>query len=179
MPQLVPPTTSVHASFLAAMEEFRAEGRGGAGDDSTVGDELRAHGDTWSDPAVFAAYTAALRADTREDAPRRAGFVPCTTYWYVDGATWIGRLAVRHRLTPFLHEQGGHVGYDVRAALRCRGHATAMLRAALPRVAALGIDPVLITCDEDNTASRKVIETCGGLLEDRRGNKLRFWVPAG
>jgi predicted acetyltransferase len=52
-----------------------------------------------------------------------------------------------------------------------------MLARALPVAAALGIDEVLITCDEDNTGSRKVIESNGGRFDDQRGIKLRFWVP--
>jgi predicted acetyltransferase len=40
----------------------------------------------------------------------------------------------------------------------------------------LGIDAVLITCNEDNTGSRKVIEANGGVLEDIRHGKLRFWA---
>ena len=36
---------------------------------------------------------------------------------------------------------------------------------------------MLVTCDEDNIASRKVIEANGGTLEDQRGIKLRFWLP--
>jgi predicted acetyltransferase len=51
-----------------------------------------------------------------------------------------------------------------------------MLAAALPVARGLGIDPVLITCDEDNTGSRKVIEANGGVLEDIRHGKLRFWA---
>ena len=35
----------------------------------------------------------------------------------------------------------------------------------------------LVTCDEDNTASRLVIEHNGGILEDVRQGKLRYWVP--
>jgi predicted acetyltransferase len=42
----------------------------------------------------------------------------------------------------------------------------------------LGIDPVLVTCDDDNVGSRKVIVANGGVLEDIRGHKMRFWVPA-
>jgi predicted acetyltransferase len=53
-----------------------------------------------------------------------------------------------------------------------------MLARTLPVAAALGIDPVLITCDEDNIGSRKVIEANGGQFDDQRGVKLRFWVPA-
>jgi predicted acetyltransferase len=33
------------------------------------------------------------------------------------------------------------------------------------------------TCDVDNVGSRTVIELNGGVLEDERSGKLRFWVP--
>jgi predicted acetyltransferase len=52
-----------------------------------------------------------------------------------------------------------------------------MLAAALPVARSLGIDPALLTCDADNIASRKVIEANGGMLEDSRHGKLRYWVP--
>jgi predicted acetyltransferase len=52
-----------------------------------------------------------------------------------------------------------------------------MLRAVLPHALALGIDPALLTCDTDNVGSRKVIEANGGVFEDERSGKLRFWVP--
>ncbi len=95
----------------------------------------------------------------------------------MDGGTYLGRFAVRHRLNDFLFEQGGHIGYDVRASARRRGHATAMLRDGLEHTRRLGIDSALITCDHWNTGSRKVIEACGGVFEDQRGDKLRYWVP--
>jgi hypothetical protein len=44
-----------------------------------------------------------------------------------------------------------------------------MLAAALPVARSLGVDPALLTCDEDNTASRKVIEANGGVVEDNGG----------
>jgi predicted acetyltransferase len=79
-------------------------------------------------------------------------------------------------MTAQLCEVGGHIGYDVRPSARRRGHATAMLRAALPVGRSLGIESALVTCDVDNVASRKVIGRNGGLLEDQRGDKLRFGV---
>jgi predicted acetyltransferase len=54
-----------------------------------------------------------------------------------------------------------------------------MLREALPVANRLGIDPALLTCDWDNLASQRVIEANGGILEDRRGQKLRYWVRTG
>ena len=80
-------------------------------------------------------------------------------------------------LTEWLAEFGGHIGYEVRPSARRQGHATTMLRQVLPHVHDLGIDPALLTCDDTNVASRKVIEAAGGTFEDQRGIKLRFWVP--
>ena len=74
---------------------------------------------------------------------------------------------------------GGHIGYDVRPSARRRGHATEMLRQTLADRSRMGIDPALITCDVDNIGSRTVIERNGGVLEDERAGKLRFWVPTG
>jgi predicted acetyltransferase len=107
------------------------------------------------------------------------GRVPATTMWWADGHDYLGRITIRHRLTPSLLNVGGHIGYDVRPSARRRGHATLMLAAALPVACGLGIDPVLITCDTGNVGSRKVIEANGGVLEDERDGKLRFWAPTG
>lgn len=175
MAQLVEPTPAVRASFLTAMQEFVDEGRG---DDGTmVGDDLFEWTGRWETDEGFSAYIHAVLRDRERDAPRRPGWVPCTTLWWINRADYLGRIAIRHRLTPALREVGGHVGYDIRRSARRQGHATAMLAAALPVAAGLGIDPALITCDDTNVASWRVIEANGGRLEDHRGAKLRFWVP--
>jgi predicted acetyltransferase len=80
-------------------------------------------------------------------------------------------------LNDALKDVGGHIGYDVRPSARRQGHATAMLAAALPIAAGLGIDPALITCDVDNRASRRVIERAGGALVSQSPRTLRFHVP--
>jgi predicted acetyltransferase len=177
MPQLVRPIAQVWASFVAAMTEFQAEGRGGAHDDTMIGSEIRSYGHRWSAPEGFQEYVEWLRAQALEDSPRPPGYVPCTTLWWVDGDEYLGRLAIRHRLTPQLREIGGHIGYDVRPSARRRGHGTAMLGEGLPVARQLGIELALVTCDADNVASRKVIEHHGGALADQRGDKLRYWVP--
>jgi predicted acetyltransferase len=177
MPELLSPLPRVHASFLAAMAEFAAEGRGGSADQTTIGSDLREKRADWGTAEGFAAYVAALRAEALEETPRRDGWVPSTTLWWVDGDEYLGRIAVRHRLTAWLRDVGGHIGYDVRPSARRRGHATAMLRAVRPICRGLGIDPALVTCDVDNVGSRRVIEACDGVLEDERNGKLRWWVP--
>jgi predicted acetyltransferase len=177
MPQLTAPAVRVHRSYLAAVAEYAAEGRGSPGDNSMLGREIRQYGGTWADPGAFAAYTARLRADAREESPRPEWLVPATTLWWAEGSEYLGRITVRHRLTPRLLEMGGHIGYDVRPSARRRGHATRMLAAVLPVARSLGIESALVTCDEDNTGSRKVIEANGGVFEDSRSGKRRYWVP--
>ena len=175
MPRLVVPDARLRASFLAAVEEFANEVR--AGDRSAAGSHLELYGDRWHTESGFAQYVADLLAV--EHVPRRADLVTETVRWWVEGSEFIGRLSVRHRLTEPLRRLGGHIGYDVRRSRRLEGHATAMLRAALPLAHDLGIDPALITCDATNAASRRVIESNGGILEDELDGTLRFWVLTG
>ena len=129
--------------------------------------------------AELPGWVESLLTDGRGRSPRPAGRVPATNLWWVDGPVYLGRVQVRHVLTPALREAGGHVGYHVAQAHRRRGHARAMLAAALPVCAQLGLECVLLTCDVGNVASRRVIEANGGLFADQRGGKLRYWVPTG
>lgn len=174
---LTPPVLDVHASFLAAMAEFRAEGRGSADDHTMIGDEIRGFSDSWSTPEGFARYVRELRGQASENWPRPDGYVPCTTLWWVDGTRYLGRIAIRHRLNPRLRITGGHIGYDVRPSARRRGHATAMLARALPVAHALSINPALLTCDPTHLGSRAIIERAGGILENCGNGQLRFWLP--
>jgi predicted acetyltransferase/diadenosine tetraphosphate (Ap4A) HIT family hydrolase len=179
MPRLERPSAHVHTSFLAGMAQFQAEGRGAADDNSMVGGEIRGYADGWHAPEGFERYTRELCAQADPGTVLRPGHVPSTTYWWVEGDEYLGRIAVRHRLTPGLLEGGGHIGYDVPPGARRRGHATAMLRAVLPLCADLGLDRVLVVCDTGNVGSRKAIEACGGVYEDERHGKLRYWIATG
>ena len=144
---------------------------------SIVGTEEDWSRDQAADPAEFARLVAAIQLEAEPDTKLPAGLVHQTVLWFVDGVEFLGRLSIRQELTPALNEVGGHIGYCVRPSARRRGDATQMLARSLPIAAALGIDPALVTCDVDNTGSRKVIEAAGGELEDERHGKLRFWVP--
>jgi predicted acetyltransferase len=119
------------------------------------------------------ALVALLRRLGRESGGAR---VPSDYWWITDGAEVVGFLAIRHRLDDWLLEEGGHIGYSVRPSRRRQGHASRALGLALQRARELGIDRALVTCDEGNVASAKTIEGQGGVLEDVRGVKRRYWI---
>jgi predicted acetyltransferase len=107
--------------------------------------------------------------------------VPSTYFWITAGDggpddEMIGFLNLRHALNAWLREEGGHIGYSVRPAHRRRGHATRALELGVRRAGALGIDRVLVTCDSDNLASARTIEAGGGVFEDVRADKRRYWI---
>ena len=90
-------------------------------------------------------------------------------YWLVDdeNAYFIGEVAIRHRLNDALLRRGGHIGYGVRYAEWNRGHGTRLLALALEKAKEMRISPVLVTCNDDNLASARVIEKNGFTLENK------------
>lgn len=103
--------------------------------------------------------------------------VPCEYYWVTDSAEKVvGFLALRTRLNDWLLNEGGHIGYSVRPSRRRQGHASRALALAVRRAAELGIDRALVTCDDDNAASARTIERNGGVYEDTRNGKRRYWI---
>jgi predicted acetyltransferase len=111
------------------------------------------------------------------------GWVPQSTFWLMQNRERIlGCSRLRHELTPFLSREGGHIGYDIRSSERGKGYGTLLLRLTLDKARELGIGEVLITADEANIASWKVIERNGGKREDgcfsgTGGPFRRYWVP--
>jgi len=97
-------------------------------------------------------------------------------YWLVEDRAFIGRLCLRHALTPALSRQGGHIGYVVRPSRWRQGYGTRLLALGLAEAAKIGLDRVLITCDAGNIGSRRVIERNGGVYEDQIENECRYWV---
>lgn len=165
------PDLRLRASWADAVTEFAAAG------------EATMHGsglwdfeqvDTSVDGARPIVAHLLRQADPTVEPP--AGRVRCTYYWITDGVEFVGYLALRHALTPWLLEEGGHIGYAVRPSRRREGHASRALALALGEAAALGLDRVLVTAAGDNVGSRRVIEAAGGVYEDTRNGMRRYWI---
>ncbi len=110
------------------------------------------------------------------------GYVPSTFLFSFIGSKLIARVMIRHQLNDFLRTVGGHVGYGVVPSERRRGYATQMLQASLNEARSLGIERVLVTCDDHNIASRRIIEKAEGEFEGiskQKGelpDKRLYWI---
>ncbi len=104
--------------------------------------------------------------------------VPQTSYWIEsEQKELIGFLKIRTRLTPSLLDEGGHIGYFISPKFQGKGYGTQALAASLKQAQLKGIDLVLVTCDVDNLASKRVIEKNGGqLCPTSTDTKLKFWI---
>lgn len=113
----------------------------------------------------------------------KEGHVPDSMlYAFVDGKI-VGRSSIRHALNSHLLQLGGHIGYAVAPKFRKNGYATEILKQSMNFCSdVLGLDKVLVTCDDDNVASIKTIENNGGELEnkiqmpDKSVKTRRYWI---
>ncbi len=162
------PDTRLYQSWVEGMQEFGSGPFDGSGYSGTPDHEL-----------TLDAMSEVIRDRLEQARPGPhlpEGFVPCTYTWIVEDDEFMGFVAIRHTLTPFLRDVGGHIGYSVRPGRRRQGLARNALALAVVRARDLGIEDVLVTCDEANTASRRVIEANGGSYEDSRSGKRRYWI---
>ena len=151
MIKLTEPSEAYLASYMQAYDEYQAAGiEDYAFTDAKSVDVLQKF------------------ADYRHEHNLKPNRVGADYYWLVDDETqqFIGEITIRHRLNAALTRIGGHIGYGVRLSEQGKGFGTMMLKLALQKAAQMGLSEVLITCDEGNIASRRVMEKNSCMLID-------------
>lgn len=168
MPSLARPAPQHRDSYIAALHEFLAEGRR----------------PPWKFERLADEFPAFLRTQLERESHPLPGYVPETIFWLIDddGSTYLGDSSFRHYLTTALVQHGGHIGYRIRPSARRKGYGTLICKLTLDAMRVRGYTQALITCDDDNLGSRKIIEANGGYLdsvETLDGHDIpvrRYWV---
>ena len=123
--------------------------------------------------------------DSRDQSKLPSWCVPSYNYFAVDDGKFIGVINIRVRLTDKLLRYGGHIGYGVNPKYWKMGYGKEILKLALQEYKDLiEDDKILITCDDDNIGSYKIIEASGGVLENKVENESagekfltrRYWI---
>jgi predicted acetyltransferase len=186
---------AIHASApiapFGAAEAFSFLGPFPMADDDL---ELVAPAVQWIEPLLDGAYDAWTRQmdpETAEQITRQGleqfvnacpdghdpgdesrGRVPCYHFWMhlrPDGHRPLriaGSVTLRVGYNSDLELYFGHVGYNVFPRVRGRRYAERACRLLLPLARHHGMDPLWITTDPDNWASRKTCERLGAELAD-------------
>ena len=118
MTRLTPPDVRLRESLAATIADLDPDGMDGSGHWHFGAGGL----DTSEDGIAATVETLRGFADPDRELGDEA-WVHCDYLWITDGEPEqvIGFLAIRHTLNAFLLEQGGHIGYSVRASRRARG----------------------------------------------------------
>jgi predicted acetyltransferase len=111
------------------------------------------------------------------------GWVPCSSFWLLDDSgEVVGVIRIRHCADNDYLQMIGHIGYEIKSSHRKEGYGSKILELGLIEARKLGLEKVLITCNEDNIASRRIIEKFNGqykkfFIDDESGkNVLQYEV---
>ena len=124
------------------------------------------------------------KLDECEHANQAKEFSSSTSYFIVDENNHlIGAASLRHYLTAAGLNTWGHIGYGVRPSERRKGYGTQILKLMLDEAKKRRIHRVLVGAHATNIGSCKVIENCGGVLEnivddpDNPNEQIkRYWI---
>ncbi len=111
--------------------------------------------------------------------------LPTHEYELIDGEKVVGKIQIRmkpSRGKDVPPDFANHIYYEIEEQYRNKGYGKKILKLGLEEAKRLGLKEVIITCDELNTASKKIIEANGGVfldkkpLLDRSGTILKYKI---
>lgn len=105
-----------------------------------------------------------------------------TTFFVINNNEIIGITDLKHEFNNEVLNYTGQISYAVRPSKRHNNYGTEILKLILIYAKENNFSKVLITCDEDNVDSSKIIEKNNGDLENIIYNSLenknikRYWI---
>lgn len=173
MLQLIKPSKKYYKQYKEMMDEWNMEG-------SRIAPwplHLKYHTEEFFEEMLN-------RVSEVEEGKNLDEFASSTTYWLYDDEKnkLIGASNLRHYLTEEGLKLWGHIGYGIRPSERKKGYATRLLKLMLQEAKNRKINRVLLGAYTGNIGSCKVIEKCGGqleniVIEEETGLPVkRYWI---
>lgn len=150
IPFLSKPIDIYKDTYLEALDEFQKEGINLSYDKSELNKNFK----------KFVSKIIELELNPKLGAKE-------STYWLIDNNEFIGRISIRHTLTPYLQKYDGNIGFEIRPTKRKLGYGSIILGLGIDKIKSIGIDKIFVMCKDNNIASIKIIEKNGGILLDR------------
>ena len=97
------------------------------------------------------------------------GPLPTSTYTLFDNEKEVGFIQIRHRPSHSKEvppDFASHIYYEIKPEYRNQGYGIKILQLGLSEAKKIGVKKIIITCYDNNTASKKIIEGNGGILVD-------------
>ena len=94
----------------------------------------------------------------------------------------LGMANLRKNLNDYLFNFGGHIGYSISPSERKKGYGKIILKKTIEEAKKLGMHDLLLTCNDENIGSIKIIEHNSGILENKVFEKddnntiRRYWI---
>ena len=95
------------------------------------------------------------------------GWFPVAVLWAVRHDAFVGAVNIRLQMDDALIRYGGTYGYFVRTSARGCGYGTAIAKLGLEATRCLGVNPIVITCQDSNTPSMAASEHLPYLRKER------------
>ncbi len=99
------------------------------------------------------------------------GSLPTSTYGILVDGEEVGECQIRRRLgksKDMPEGFGSHIYFEIKEEFRRKGYATEALQELLKEAKRLGLQEVMIVVSDENVPSRKVIESNGGVLLEKK-----------
>lgn len=127
---------------------------------------------------TFTEFKEYLKANKRmsEGKDLKEGYVPQTIYWLWVDDNPVGMAKLRHYLNENLKEKGGHAAYAVRKSERGKGYGKLILKELITKAKEMDIEELLLTVDDVNIPSRRVIKANSGELEKIKDGECYYWI---
>jgi predicted acetyltransferase len=173
--RLAPPAIRFRKSYVAALREGFYRGMQPAVTERQI---RGVEADFERYVAGITAQAGTITLPNGERVPK----VPFTLRWLIEGDAFIGEVSIRHRLNPWLMQEGGNIGYGITPSRRRQGYGRLILALALEECRRIGLERVLVTALAANLGSVRIIETNGGCLDNEidapsgDGRLRRYWI---